>query len=182
MCLSTLECAAVTLSIMEKNQAIQEVCRKHGRVFWGGFSAMLTALINYDRCCCWCLTSCVQVLLKPLRALCSFQLQHGAQVHHSKEHLLKSGLYDKPLPKNKRKIKRMQKLITSQDVWVRAEHRTNRLRPEPQDCLTATRYLITAWTSDYLTTAWIYDLYTSETAGAETYPIFLFIFCLFLFC
>lgn len=25
MCLSTLECAAVTLSIMEKNQAIQEV-------------------------------------------------------------------------------------------------------------------------------------------------------------
>ncbi|KAK2827738.1 hypothetical protein Q7C36_018664 [Tachysurus vachellii] len=80
MCLSTLECAAVTLSIMEKNQAIQEV------------------------------------LLKPLRALCSFQLQHGAQVHHSKEHLLKSGLYDKPLPKNKRKIKRMQKLITSQDV------------------------------------------------------------------
>ncbi|KAK3524503.1 hypothetical protein QTP70_029499 [Hemibagrus guttatus] len=80
MCLSTLECAAVTLSIMEKNQAIQEV------------------------------------LLKPLRALCSFQLQHGAQVHHSKEHLLKSGLYDKPLPKNKRKIKRMQKLITNQDI------------------------------------------------------------------
>ncbi|XP_060790937.1 tRNA-uridine aminocarboxypropyltransferase 2 [Neoarius graeffei] len=80
MCLSTLECAAVTLSIMEKNQAIQEV------------------------------------LLRPLRALCSFQLQHGAQVHHSKEHLLKSGLYNKPLPKNKRKIKRMQKLITNQDV------------------------------------------------------------------
>ncbi|KAM9450969.1 tRNA-uridine aminocarboxypropyltransferase 2 [Clarias gariepinus] len=80
MCLSTLECAAVTLSIMEKNPAILEV------------------------------------LLKPLRALCSFQLQHGAQVHHSKEQLLKSGLYDKPLPKNKRKIKRMQKLITNQDV------------------------------------------------------------------
>ncbi|KAL7843929.1 hypothetical protein SRHO_G00224680 [Serrasalmus rhombeus] len=80
MCLSTLECAAVTLSIMERNQAIQEV------------------------------------LLKPLRALCSFQLQHGAQVHHSKEHLLKNGLYDKPMPKNKRKIKRMQKLITNQNI------------------------------------------------------------------
>ncbi|KAI4882876.1 hypothetical protein NFI96_013100 [Prochilodus magdalenae] len=80
MCLSTLECAAVTLSIMERNQAIQEV------------------------------------LLRPLRALCSFQLQHGAQVHHSKEHLLKNGLYDKPMPKNKRKIKRMQKLITNQNI------------------------------------------------------------------
>ncbi|XP_063066849.1 tRNA-uridine aminocarboxypropyltransferase 2 isoform X1 [Engraulis encrasicolus] len=80
MCLSTLECAAITLSIMEKNPAIQEV------------------------------------LLKPLQALCSFQLQHGAQVHHSKEHLLKSGLYDKPLPKNKRKIKRIQKLITNQNI------------------------------------------------------------------
>ncbi|XP_063066851.1 tRNA-uridine aminocarboxypropyltransferase 2 isoform X3 [Engraulis encrasicolus] len=57
-----------------------------------------------------------QVLLKPLQALCSFQLQHGAQVHHSKEHLLKSGLYDKPLPKNKRKIKRIQKLITNQNI------------------------------------------------------------------
>ncbi|XP_041916524.1 tRNA-uridine aminocarboxypropyltransferase 2 isoform X2 [Alosa sapidissima] len=57
-----------------------------------------------------------QVLLKPLRALCSFQLQHGAQVHHSKEHLLKCGLYDKPLPKNKRKMKRIQKLITNQKI------------------------------------------------------------------
>uniref|UniRef100_A0A4W4FW80 tRNA-uridine aminocarboxypropyltransferase n=1 Tax=Electrophorus electricus TaxID=8005 RepID=A0A4W4FW80_ELEEL len=80
MCLSTLECAAVTLSIMERNQAIPEV------------------------------------LLRPLQALCSFQLQHGAQVHHSKEHLLKSGLYDKPMPRNKRKIKRMQKLLTNQNI------------------------------------------------------------------
>lgn len=76
MCLSTLECAAVTLSILERNDNIQEV------------------------------------LLRPLRALCSFQLQHGAQVHHSKEHLLKTGMYDKPMPKNKRKIKRMEKLVT----------------------------------------------------------------------
>ncbi|KAK7895894.1 hypothetical protein WMY93_021219 [Mugilogobius chulae] len=65
ICLSTLECAAVTLSILERNDNIQEV------------------------------------LLRPLRALCSFQLQHGAQIHHSKEHLLKNGMYDKPMPKNK---------------------------------------------------------------------------------
>uniref|UniRef100_A0A9L0JK92 tRNA-uridine aminocarboxypropyltransferase n=1 Tax=Equus asinus TaxID=9793 RepID=A0A9L0JK92_EQUAS len=55
-CLSTLECAAVALSILEKNIYIQET------------------------------------LLRPLQALCSFQLQHGAQIRLSKEHLLKNGL------------------------------------------------------------------------------------------
>ncbi|KAK9954838.1 hypothetical protein ABG768_014758 [Culter alburnus] len=80
MCVSTLECAAVTLSIMEKNHSIQEV------------------------------------LLKPLQALCSFQLQHGAQIHHSKEHLIKNGQYNKIMPKNKRKIRRMQKLISNQNI------------------------------------------------------------------
>ncbi|KAL0965319.1 hypothetical protein UPYG_G00279730 [Umbra pygmaea] len=83
ICLSTLECAAFTLSIIERNEAIQEV------------------------------------LLKPLQALCSFQLQHGAQVHHSKEHLIKNGMYDKQMPKNKRKIKRMEKLITNQHICPR---------------------------------------------------------------
>ncbi|XP_072272153.1 tRNA-uridine aminocarboxypropyltransferase 2 [Pyxicephalus adspersus] len=76
-CLSTLECAAIALSIMEKNTAIQET------------------------------------ILSPLRALCSFQLQHGAQIHHSKEHLLKSGQYKKPMPKNKRKLKRMELLVNN---------------------------------------------------------------------
>ncbi|XP_051981200.1 tRNA-uridine aminocarboxypropyltransferase 2-like [Xyrauchen texanus] len=80
MCVSTLECAAVTLAIMEKNHNIQEV------------------------------------LLKPLQALCSFQLQHGAQIHHSKEHLIKNGQYNKILPINKRKIRRMQKLITNENI------------------------------------------------------------------
>ncbi|XP_036385811.1 tRNA-uridine aminocarboxypropyltransferase 2 [Megalops cyprinoides] len=80
MCLSTLECAAVTLAIMEKNKAIEEL------------------------------------LLRPLKALCSFQLQHGAQVHHSKEHLLRNGMYDKPMPKNKRKIKRMERLVSNQNI------------------------------------------------------------------
>ncbi|XP_034048748.1 DTW domain-containing protein 2 [Thalassophryne amazonica] len=83
ICLSTLECAALALSILEQNDHIQEV------------------------------------LLRPLRALCSFQLQHGAQVHHSKEHLLKNGMYDKPMPKNKRKIKRMEKLVTDQNICLR---------------------------------------------------------------
>ncbi|CAH2296161.1 DTW domain-containing 2, partial, partial [Pelobates cultripes] len=77
MCLSTLECAAIALSVMEKNTEIQET------------------------------------ILRPLQALCTFQLQHGAQVHHSKEHLLKNGLYDKPLPKNKRKLKKMQFLVNN---------------------------------------------------------------------
>ncbi|XP_069082899.1 tRNA-uridine aminocarboxypropyltransferase 2 [Pleurodeles waltl] len=76
-CLSTLECAAVALAIMEKNAAIQET------------------------------------ILRPLQALCSFQIQHGAQIHHSKEHLLKNGLYDKPMPKNKRKLKKMELLVNN---------------------------------------------------------------------
>ncbi|KAF6736263.1 DTW domain-containing protein 2 [Oryzias melastigma] len=83
ICLSTLECAAVALSVLERNDEIQEV------------------------------------LLRPLKALCSFQLQHGAQIHHSKEHLLKTGMYDKPMPKNKRKIKRMEKLLTDHSICPR---------------------------------------------------------------
>ncbi|XP_076614856.1 uncharacterized protein LOC143338383 [Chaetodon auriga] len=83
ICLSTLECAAVALSILEQNDDIQEV------------------------------------LLRPLKALCSFQLQHGAQIHHSKEHLLKNGMYDKPMPKNKRKIKRMEKLVSDHNICPR---------------------------------------------------------------
>ncbi|XP_034869858.1 DTW domain-containing protein 2 isoform X2 [Mirounga leonina] len=76
-CLSTLECAAAALSILEKNNYIQET------------------------------------LLRPLQALCSFQLQHGAQIRLSKEHLLKNGLYPKPMPKNKRKLRRMELLMNS---------------------------------------------------------------------
>ncbi|XP_023587702.1 tRNA-uridine aminocarboxypropyltransferase 2 [Trichechus manatus latirostris] len=76
-CLSTLECAAVALSILEKNNHIQET------------------------------------LLRPLQALCSFQLQHGAKIRLSKEHLLKNGLYPKPMPKNKRKLRKMELLMNS---------------------------------------------------------------------
>ncbi|XP_041499308.1 tRNA-uridine aminocarboxypropyltransferase 2-like [Microtus oregoni] len=76
-CLSTLECAAAALSILEKNKYIQET------------------------------------LLRPLQALCSFQLQHGAQIRLSKEYLLKNGLYPKPMPKNKRKLRKMELLMNS---------------------------------------------------------------------
>lgn len=76
-CLSTLECAAAALSVLEKNSCIQET------------------------------------LLRPLQALCSFQLQHGAEVRLSKEYLLKNGLYPKPMPKNKRKLRKMELLINS---------------------------------------------------------------------
>ncbi|XP_063820247.1 tRNA-uridine aminocarboxypropyltransferase 2 [Pseudophryne corroboree] len=76
-CLSTLECAAIALSIMEKKPEIQET------------------------------------ILRPLQALCSFQLQYGAQIHHSKEQLLKSGQYNKPMPKNKRKLKKMELLVNN---------------------------------------------------------------------
>ncbi|CAH7018137.1 Dtwd2 [Phodopus roborovskii] len=54
-----------------------------------------------------------QTLLRPLQALCSFQLQHGAQIRFSKEYLLKNGLYPKPMPKNKRKLRKMELLINS---------------------------------------------------------------------
>lgn len=39
-----------------------------------------------------------QTLVKPLRALCSYQLEHGAVVHHSKQYLIEHGLYVKPQP------------------------------------------------------------------------------------
>lgn len=111
-CLSTLECAALTLSMLEQKEYIKEV------TIAMLFSTLVlyiivrylfdlsSSLFSHD----------VQVLLRPLKALCSFQLEHGAQVHHSKEHLLRNGLYDKPMPKNKRKIKRMEKLVTEQNV------------------------------------------------------------------
>lgn len=84
----------------------------------------------------------VQVLLRPLKALCSFQLEHGAQVHHSKEHLLKNGMYDKPMPKNKSKIKRMEKLITDHNIcprwgieWVSRESGIKSSLYTAQDCI-----------------------------------------------
>ena len=45
-----------------------------------------------------CVYVCVlQLLLRPLRALCAFQMQHGAVTHHSKQLLIDNGLYKKPI-------------------------------------------------------------------------------------
>ena len=40
-----------------------------------------------------------QALVRPLRALCDFQLEHGAVKHHSKEYLVQNGLYKKQQPR-----------------------------------------------------------------------------------
>ncbi|XP_022104663.1 DTW domain-containing protein 2-like [Acanthaster planci] len=37
-----------------------------------------------------------ETLVRPLRALCQFQLDHGACIHHSKEHLKENGLVYRP--------------------------------------------------------------------------------------
>ena len=50
----------------------------------------------------------VEVFLKPLDALCQFQLLHGAVGHDSKEHQIKEGSYHKKLSKKHRnKIEQM---------------------------------------------------------------------------
>lgn len=46
-------------------------------------------------------------LIKPLRALCEFQIQNGAMKHHSKEYLIVNGQYDKPI--SKRNVYRLTK-------------------------------------------------------------------------
>ncbi len=46
-------------------------------------------------------------LLKPLKALCDFQIECGAQEHQSKEYLILKGLYTKPI--SKRNIYRLTK-------------------------------------------------------------------------
>ncbi|XP_076350284.1 DTW domain containing 2 [Tachypleus tridentatus] len=52
-----------------------------------------------------------ELLVHPLKAMCQFQLDHGAVPHQSKEVLIQSGLYKKPLP---RKI--LHKVSNQEDI------------------------------------------------------------------
>ena len=47
--------------------------------------------------------SLYEELTRPLTALCSFQLEHGAVHHYSKEYLVMNNLYDKPVTRKLRK-------------------------------------------------------------------------------
>lgn len=75
--LSTVETAAVALSILEQKPEI------------------------------------LQILTKPLEALCKFQLEHGAVPHQSKTYKIENGLWTKKL--KKKVIKKMEKEKQSQE-------------------------------------------------------------------
>jgi hypothetical protein len=56
-------------------------------------------------------------LVKPLEALCAFQLNHGALPHQSKEYLIFNGLYKKPISKkNFNKLTKNSKYINESDL------------------------------------------------------------------
>lgn len=51
-------------------------------------------------------------LVKPLRALCNYQFEHGAQPHQSKEWLIFNNLYKKPISKkNLNKLTKNSKFL-----------------------------------------------------------------------
>ena len=62
--------------------------------------------------------SIYSILMKPLDALCNFQLERGAVKHHSKEYLVLNGLHDKnmPIPKDvKKKLKNILQQRQTED-------------------------------------------------------------------
>lgn len=71
--LSTLETAAIALSILENKPEI------------------------------------IEILTRPLVALCEFQIAHGAVKHHSREYKVEHGLWTKPLPRSTRRRLERQK-------------------------------------------------------------------------
>lgn len=62
-------------------------------------------------------------LVKPLKALCKFQFEHGAVPHQSKEYLLFNGLFKKPLSKKMfNKITKNSKFLIQDDLEVKTNY------------------------------------------------------------
>ncbi|XP_076465950.1 tRNA-uridine aminocarboxypropyltransferase 2-like [Babylonia areolata] len=78
--LSTLETAAVALSILENRPEI------------------------------------VEILTRPLVALCDFQIRHGAVQHQSREYKIENGLWTKPLPRAVRRRLQQQQQQQAQGM------------------------------------------------------------------
>ncbi|KAL3866650.1 hypothetical protein ACJMK2_043933 [Sinanodonta woodiana] len=77
--LSTLECVAIALEILEQKPDLHEF------------------------------------LSRPLEALCKFQMNHGAVVHHSKVYKIENGLWKKPLPKKLLRKLEKEKLFEGEE-------------------------------------------------------------------
>lgn len=59
-------------------------------------------------------------MVKPLRALCEYQIQYGAVCHQSKEYLLVHGMYTKPISE-----KNIKKLTKNTKIKVEDEDNTD---------------------------------------------------------
>lgn len=70
-------------------------------------------------------------MVLPLKALCDFQMEHGAQPHQSKEYLIFNGLYKKPISrKNFNKLTQNSKFMNKEcqgEKDVDEEERLHRL-------------------------------------------------------
>ncbi len=64
-------------------------------------------------------------MVKPLKALCDYQFEHGAQPHQSKEYLLFNGLYNKPLSKKMfNKITKNSKFLDENKQEIKINYET----------------------------------------------------------
>jgi hypothetical protein len=69
-------------------------------------------------------------LVKPLKALCDYQFEHGAKPHQSKEYLIFNGLYNKPMSKKMfNKLTKNSKFLSEnkQDIKINYETALNDL-------------------------------------------------------
>lgn len=64
-------------------------------------------------------------LVRPLRTLCSFQIDHGAIEHQSKEFLIKSDQYVKPVGKRLSRLLRSADCLNSTKLTTTTEHQND---------------------------------------------------------